>query len=127
MMQMDGTMLVLCGVFCMGMAIFHLQFPKLFDWKNELPKMTVANRAIIQIANLRLIYFFLFVAALCFMFPKELTSTTFGKVFMIGMSLFWLSRTIEQFIYLKVNHPTVNLLTYLFLVGALLFALPVIL
>jgi hypothetical protein len=127
MMQMDGLMILLCGIYCCGMAFFHLFFAKLFDWKNDLAKLNVANRAIIQITNLRLIYLFVFVALICFLFPGQLTSTSLGRFFMIGMSVFWFTRTIEQFIYLKINHPMVHLLTYLFLVGAILFLVPIIL
>ena len=126
-MHMDNTMLLLCGLYCIGMAIFHMMFAKIFDWKQDLQKLQLANRAIIQIANLRLIYFFIFVAILCFIFPKELTTTSFGRFFMVGMSVFWFTRTIEQFIFLRINHPMVHLLTYLFLVGAILFVAPVIL
>ena len=89
--------------------------------------MNIANKAIIQIANLRLIYLFVFVAVICFIFPKELTTTPLGRFFMIGMSVFWFTRMIEQFIFLKVNHPLVHLLTYLFLIGSILFLIPVIL
>jgi hypothetical protein len=109
------------------MAVFHALFARLFDWKNELSKMNVANRAIIQIANLRLIYLFILVAVLCFVFPVELATTPFGRFFMMGMSVFWVSRFIEQYIFLKVDHPMVHLLTYLFLTGAILFAAPVLL
>ena len=127
MMSMDATMIFLCGCYCVGMAIFHAFFTKLFDWKNELAKMNVANKAIIQIANLRLIYLFVFVALICFIFREDLASTSLGRFFMIGMSVFWFTRMIEQFIFLKVNHPLVHLLTYLFLIGAILFLVPVIL
>ncbi len=124
---MDQMMLVLCGAFCLGMAGFHFLFPRLFAWKEELPKMSPANRAIIQITNRRLIYFFLLVAALCFVFPVELTTTSLGRFLMIGISLFWLSRFVEQFVYVRIDHPMVHLLTYLFLIGAILFAVPVLL
>ena len=126
MTQMDHTMLFLCGAFCLGMAIFHFRFPVLFDWKNELPKMSVANRAILQIANRRLIYFFLLVSGMCFLFPDELSTTPLGRFFMIGMSIFWLSRFVEQFVYVRIDHRLVHLLTYLFLIGAILFAVPVL-
>ena len=123
---MDDTMIFLCGLYSLGFAIFHSQFRRLFDWKQELPKLSTANKAIMQIANLRLIYFFLFVSAVCFIFPRELATTTFGHFFMMGISLFWLGRTIEQFIFLKVDHPMVHLLTYLFILGAIMFAIPVL-
>jgi len=124
---MDGIMIFLCGVYSIGFAIFHTQFWRIFDWKNDLNKLQATNKAIIQIANLRLIYFFLFVAAICFIFPSELLNTTLGHFFLGGMSVFWLGRTIEQFIFLRVDHPMVHFLTYVFMIGALLFAIPLVL
>ncbi len=116
-----------CGLYSFTFAIFHLLFWRLFDWKNDLKKLTVANRAIIQIANLRLIYFFLLVGLICFLFPTDLISTSFGKFFLAGISLFWLGRTIEQFIFLRVKHKAVHLLTVIFIIGTILFAVPLFL
>ena len=120
-------MIFLCGLYSLGFAVFHSQFWRLFDWKNDLAKLQPANKAIMQIANIRLIYFFVFVAAVCFIFPQELETTFFGKFFMIGMSLFWLGRTIEQFVFLRIKHPMVEVLTYIFILGAIMFAVPVLL
>lgn len=120
-------MIFLCGVYALGFAIFHTQFWRLFKWKEELKKLSSINRAIMQILNLRLIYFFVFVAAACFFFPKVLSATAFGNFFLLGISLFCLGRTIEQFIFIKTKHPLAQLLTYLFIFGTILFAIPVFL
>lgn len=88
--------------------------------------MSAHNKAIMQILNRRLIYVFVFVAAACFVFPDELSSTTFGHFFLIGMSLFWLGRTVEQIVYVKSQHPLAQLLMYLFIIGAIMFAIPVL-
>lgn len=116
----------LCGFYSIGFALFHIFFWRLFDWKNDLKKLTTANRAIIQIANLRLIYFFLLVAFLCFTFPTELVTTPLGRCFLLGVSLFWLGRMVEQFIFLSVKSLIVHGLTILFALGVLLFALPLL-
>jgi hypothetical protein len=123
---MDETMILLCGIYALGFAVFHTQFWRLFNWKTDLAKLTWYNRAIMQISNLRLIYFFLFVAAICFLFPVALATTPLGHFFLGGMSLFWLGRAIEQFVFLKSDHRMVHLLTYLFIIGAILFAAPVL-
>ena len=123
----DETLIILCGIYSLGFAIFHTQFWKLFGWKSDLQKLQPYNKAIMQIANLRLIYFFLMVAIICFFFTKELSTTPLGKFFMIAMSLFWLGRTIEQAVFLKIDHPMVHLLTYLFILGTVMFAIPVFL
>lgn len=114
-----------CGVFSLGFAIFHLYFWKLFDWKNDLKKLTKANQAIMQILNLRLIYIFICVGATCFIFPVELLSTKLGNCFLLGNSLFWIGRTIENLLFLKVRHRMVHILTAIFIFGAVLFAAPV--
>ena len=123
----DQVMIFLCGVYSLGFAVFHTQFWKIFNWKTDLEKLQPANKAIIQIANIRLIYLFLFVAAICFIFPDELSATTLGNFFLIGMSLFWLGRTIEQFIFVRIKHPMVEMLTFIFILGTIMFAIPVFL
>jgi len=120
-------LIFLCGLYSTGFAIFHIFFWRLFNWKNDLKKLTLANRAIIQIANLRLIYFFFFVAAICFRFPDELFGTPLGRFFLLGVSLFWLGRTVEQFIFLRVKSVLVQVLTFVFAIGTILFALPLFL
>lgn len=122
-----NVLVYLCGIYSVGFAVFHVFFWRLFDWKNDLKKLSVANRAILQISNIRLIYILLLVAFLCFLFPTELTTSSLGKTFLAGMSLFWFGRTIEQFIFLRVNKTFVHVLTILFVIGTILFALPLLL
>lgn len=125
---MSATIVIYCcGVFSLGFAVFHAFFWKIFDWKNDLRTNSIANRAIIQIANLCLIYLFLFIAFVCFAFPNELITSKLGNAFLLGVSLFWLLRTAWQFVFLPYNHRMVHLLTVLFVMGTILFALPVFL
>lgn len=122
-----NTIIYICGIYSFLFGVFHILFWKFFNWKTELQKLTLPNRAIMQILNLRLIYFFFFVAFICFSLPTELHTTELGKVFLIGNSIFWLGRTIEQFVFLRINHIKVHILTFLFIIGIALFALPLIL
>ena len=78
-----------------------------------------------QILNLRLIYLFLFTAFLCFVFTEDLYTTRLGKAFLTGMSVFWMGRTLEQFIFLRFNHRLIHLLTILFIIGIVIFLIPV--
>ncbi|MXV53167.1 hypothetical protein GS399_19550 [Pedobacter sp. HMF7647] len=126
-MPVEKTIIFVCAMYCLALAIFHAMFWKLFKWEKDLASLTSANRAIIQILNCRLIYFFLFAAAICILYPVELYTTKLGKAFLSGMSIFWLGRTIEQFIFLRVNSKVVHLLTLVFFIGAVLFILPVFL
>lgn len=126
-MTRGGILVLLCGVHSLGLALFHLAFWKLFDWPRALQSTNAATRAIVQILNLRLIYVFLGVAVLCFLLPGDLLGTRLGHAFLGGMSLFWVGRTIEQFVFLRIDHPLVHALTVLFATGAVLFAAPLFL
>jgi hypothetical protein len=127
-MDTEHFIVLLCGVHALGFAVFHLFFWRIFRWKKELAKLSAPNRAIMQIFNLRIIYLAAFVAFVCFFYPDELLHTRLGAVFLGGFSLFWLGRFVEQFVFLrKINHWAVHVLTGLFLLGAVLFALPIFL
>lgn len=116
----------LCGLHSFAFALFHLAFWKLFHWKHELQKVGLPTRAITQILNLRLIYFFTGMGTLCFAFTHTLHATGLGRALLLFMSLFWAGRTVEQFVFLRLNTPLVHTLTAAFVLGAILFALPLI-
>ncbi|MEI2456337.1 MULTISPECIES: hypothetical protein [Lysobacter] len=112
------------GLHSLAFAAFHMAFWKLFGWRRNLQAATVADRAILQILNLRLIYVLLGIAALCFFYTDELRSTALGRAVLAGMALFWVGRTIEQFVFLRINRPMIHALTALFVLGAAVFAAP---
>lgn len=118
--------LTLCGVYSLAFAMFHVFFWKLFKWKQNLKKISSANRGIMQIANLRLIYLFLFIAYLCFFQKNDMIGTSLGNIFLAGISIFWLGRTVEQFVFFPLNNFFINSLTILFVLGSILFALPLL-
>lgn len=114
-MDIKHFVVLLCGLYSLSFAVFHLQFWRIFRWKTELAKLSVPNRAIMQIFNTRIIYLAVFVAFVCFFYPDDLLETRLGTVFLVGFSLFWLGRFLEQFIFLrKVNHWMVHTLTVIF-------------
>lgn len=124
---MDKNMLLtLCGFYNLAFAIFHLSFWRLFKWKDDLKKISLGNRAIIQILNIRLIYLFLLMAFLYFFQQDQLLTTTLGSVLLIGFLGFWIGRTIEQFVFLRVKSTLVTILTILFFIGILVHLLPLL-
>jgi len=114
----------LCGFYNLAFAIFHCSFWKLFKWKEDLKRNSIGNRAIIQILNVRLIYIFLLMAFLYFFYPNQLMETKIGFILLIGFLGFWIGRTIEQFIFLRVKSTMVTILTVVFFVGIVIHALP---
>ncbi len=120
------TITILCGVYSLLFALFHIGFWKLLHWKTELQKISFPNRAVMQILNIQLILMFLLTAILCLFFTKDMYTTGLGKTFLTGMSLFWLIRFFQQFIFLRMNKRLIHFLTVVFAAGTVLFILPVI-
>jgi len=119
------TLIFICGLYNIAFALFHSGFWKLWKWDSELKKLTIVNGGIMQILNIQIIYYFIFTAVICFAFPTELLSTKLGNWFLIGTSAFWFIRTIQQFIFLRISHSIIYVLTIIFLFGTILFLIPV--
>jgi hypothetical protein len=118
---MDKTTIIYaCSVYYLAFAIFHIGFWKLFNWKIELKKLHFTNRAIMQILNLRIIFMCFLMAFIYFKYPHELLNTDLGKTLLIGMFLFWLGRTIEQFVFFKQNNTYLKSATLVFIFGTVL-------
>lgn len=123
-MDTAGLLVRLGGVHSLGFAAFHLAFWKLFDWKRDLARNSPANRAIMQILNLRLVYVFLGMGALGLAFGGELAATPLGRALLGFIALFWVGRGVEQCVFLRIHDWRVHLLSALFALGAALHAVP---
>ena len=120
------TVIIFLGFYNLLFAVFHLLFWRLFKWNKEVQKLSFANRGIIQILNIQIIYYFVAVAIVCFCFTNELLTTNLGKFFLLGNSLFWAIRLVQQYIFLRKNSFVIDILAVLFLLGAVLFFLPLL-
>jgi len=97
------SVIIFLGFYNLLFAVFHLLFWRLFKWNKEVQKLSFANRGIIQILNIQIIYYFVAVAIVCFCFTNELLTTNLGKFFLLGNSLFWAIRLVQQYIFLRKN------------------------
>jgi hypothetical protein len=120
------TLIYIGGFYCAVFAVFHLAFWRLFDWKRELPKLNSVNRGVLQVLNLRLTYLFFVCAFLCFFWTEDLLATGLGRVVLGAMGLFCLMRAVEQVIFWKWSRISAAF-TVIFLLGAGLFAAPLML
>lgn len=117
------TLIWLCGLHSLGFAVFHLAFWRLFDWPRSLQSTTPPNRAIVQILNLRLTWVFLAMGAVLLAWPQDVADTRLGHGLLGFLCVFWVGRTIEQWVFLRVNRPLVHALTLAFALGAALAGL----
>lgn len=126
-MILSHKMILFGGVFHLGIAIFHLFFWRIFRWKEDLDSLTHVNRAIVQILNLCLTFLFFVMAYVSFFHPAELLAPPLGRTILISIALFWMMRLMLQVVFFGVRHPLSILFIGLFLIGALLYLIPLML
>lgn len=116
--------ITLAGVHALAFAVFHLAFWRLFDWPASLRTTTVANRAILQIANSQLVLVFACAGAACLWWRDSLAATPGGRALLLAMAGFWLLRLAGQVVWLRVHHAGVHALTAAFALGVVACAVP---
>lgn len=116
--------LVLSGAFNLAIAVFHLTFWRLFDWRKDLASLTAINRSVMQILNLCLTFVFLVMAHVLFFHRSEMLATPLGVTLLFAFALFWLLRAIEQAVFFGLRHPVSLGFMLVFLVGIVLHATP---
>lgn len=113
-------LILAAGLFNLAFAVFHLFFWRVFGWQQELPRLGMANRGIMQVLNLCLTYVFAVAACIFLLFPLEVASTDLGRFLLLAMAGFWLTRTIFQPMFFALNHPLSVALFGVFILGALI-------
>jgi len=126
MNDLSEVMILLGGFYNLGFAIFHLMFWRLFRWKRDLSSLTFINRSVMQILNLCLTFVFLLMAYISFFNTSELIQTNLGKALLVGFSLFWFLRMIEQIIFFGIRNLISIALTLVFLFGCVIYLIPLI-
>ena len=114
------------GWFSLGFVVFHLMFWRLFHWREDLASLRRINRAVMQILNLCLTFIFMVMAYVSFFHAPGLLQTGLGQTLLIAFSLFWFLRMIEQIVFFGVRRKMSVALTLVFLLGSLIYLLPII-
>lgn len=125
-MALEGLLLVLAGVFNLAFAAFHLGFWKIFHWRDQLPRLSFANRGILQILNLCLIYVFIVMGAACLLLPDDLATSRLGRFVLGSFALFWALRAIYQPVFFGLKHPLSIGLFVAFVLGTAIHLLPLL-
>lgn len=117
-------LVTLSGAFNLAIAVFHLTFWRLFDWRRDLASLTAINRSVMQILNLCLTFVFLVMAYVLLVHRSEMLATPLGVTLLFAFALFWLLRAIEQVVFFGLRHPASLGFMLVFLVGIVLHATP---
>lgn len=123
---MKNTLLFLSGFYCIGFALFHLLFWRIFRWKSDLERIMPINKAIMQVLNLQLTFVFLFFAVAIFLFNDELINTASGKFIIGSMSVFWFFRAVNQILFFDKKNFISLIIFFVFIIGGLLFLVSIL-
>lgn len=122
-MKTPVVLIRLGGVFNILFGVLHVSFWNMFDWHEELARLSVDNSNIMQMLNLFTIVFFFYTAFVLLFKPRELLSNITGRIF-IGMFVtLYLCRLAMEFYF-----PNGSIVfSILMIVTILLFLLPLVL
>lgn len=112
------------GFYHLGFGIFHITFPKFFNWAKTLGRLDKLNYALIHVLHLCLMLLFFLFAASQFLFPADYITSNLGKMLLFIFGIFWLVRAILQIKYFKLENGLSIAFFIVFLFGAGMFFLP---
>lgn len=117
------------AVFHLSCALFHIAFPKMFNWNGNLSELSAEKGVIIKqnlhIMNICLLLFWLVFAILPFFFSSELLVSSIGKTILFSIIVFWIIRiVILQPIFVGIKTKESWQMIIFFSIGFLFFLIP---
>jgi hypothetical protein len=88
--KVTGSLLIL-------LALVHIVFPKYFNWKDELIKLSLVNRQMMYVHTFFIALMLILMGTLCLTSAKEIIETELGKRLSLGFGIFWTIRLFIQF------------------------------
>ncbi len=120
---MNETLLIVGGIYKLSFAVFHLLFWKIFDWKIDLPRLKLVNRAIVQVLNLCLTFVFIAFGVLSLLYSAEMAQTDLGRALISVAALFWLLRAVEQIVFFGLKSWISSAFLIVFIGGFCLYSM----
>lgn len=120
---MMGRYLEAAGVYNLCIAVFHLMFWRLFRWREQLPRLSVVNGAIMQVLNLCLTLVFVFFAWLQLAHTDDIVGSPLARPLTIFMAVFWIVRSIEQPVFFPMRPLASRCALAVFVLGAVIHVL----
>jgi hypothetical protein len=120
------TLIKIGGLFNLVLALFHLMFWQLFNWREDLRSLSFLNRGIMQVLNLTLTFVFIMFAYLSLVHTYELYLTTLGRSLLLSISVLFMLRALMQVVYFRLTHWLSTVFLLLFIAGGLLYGIPAV-
>ena len=88
-----GSLLIL-------LAFVHVVFPKYFNWKEELDKLSLMNHQMMKVHTFFIALTVFLMGLLLLLSTNDLLTTPLGKTIIVGFAIFWTIRFFMQlFVY----------------------------
>jgi len=120
------------GVLTILMAFLHTRYYKMFNWKTDFEKVSIASARIIYTLHIALLLLFFIIGLISILYANELSqSNGLANGLNILLTLFWIWRFIWQFSYFKREKTQklpfiVILLSTLFVLLIISYLIPVV-
>lgn len=98
-MKTPFVLLRIGGVFNLLFGALHIAFWNMFDWSDQLTKLSVDNSNIMQMLNLVLIVFFFYTAFVLLFMPARLLNSVIGRIFIGLFIVLYGSRLVMEFYF----------------------------
>ncbi|MDP1725793.1 MAG: hypothetical protein Q8M15_03350 [Bacteroidota bacterium] len=85
------------GILLIALALFHIVFPKYFNWDKELKSLSLINRQMMTVHTFFIAFIIFLMGLLCLTSSSELIETHLGKKISLGLGIFWTVRLFIQF------------------------------
>ncbi|NJM37167.1 MAG: hypothetical protein HC845_04440 [Akkermansiaceae bacterium] len=97
--MMITFMIQTAGVLMILLAFLHVDFPRRFAWKNELAKLSLINKQVMEVHMFFIALIVLLMGVLSLTSAHLLTTTVLGSRICWGLAFFWFTRLIIQFVW----------------------------
>lgn len=89
--------LKIIGILLVILAFVHVVFPRYFNWKEELARLSLINKEIMVVHTFFISLLVFLMGLLCVFEAGSLINTPLGKKLCMGMAVFWSIRLFIQF------------------------------
>jgi hypothetical protein len=89
--------LYIIGSLFILLALVHIIFPKYFDWKIELQRISLINRQMMTVHTFFIAVILFLMGLLCLTSADDLVQSEFGRRIAFGLGIFWFIRLLVQF------------------------------
>lgn len=102
---MTILMLQIAGVALLALAASHVFFPRQFDWRNDLQRLSLLNRQIFISHCIFLVMMLVMMGLLSLLYARDLVQPSpVNRAVTGGLALFWGLRFLAQHLFYSPQH-----------------------